>query len=361
MAPINLDEYEAAARQALDQTAYDYYAGGADDEVTLDRNHSAYSRYDLHYRVLRNVTHRDLSTTVSGQEIALPVLIAPTAFQRLAHPQGELAMVRAAGRLGTVMILSTLATTSIEEVTAAASGPVWFQLYIYNDRPATAELVQRAQAAGCGALVLTVDAIVAGRRERDIRNGFHLPPGLEIKNLLADSKGQLPAQDGKSGLTTYINTLFDSSLGWQDVEWLAGLSDLPLWIKGIVHPEDARLAAEHGAAGVVVSNHGGRQLDTSPATIDVLATIVDAVGDGLEIIVDGGVRRGTDVVKALALGARAVAVGRPALWGLAVDGQAGVEHALGLLRNEFDTALGLCGCRAISELGRDLISRPACD
>jgi len=355
MAPINLDEYEAAARQTMGATAYDYYAGGAGDEVTLESNHSAYHRYALHYRVLRDVTHRNLRTTVAGQEVALPVLIAPTAFQRLAHPEGELAMARAAGRLGTVMILSTLATTSIEEVTAVATGPVWFQLYVYKDRRATAELVLRAQAAGCGALVLTVDAILAGRRERDLRNGFHLPPGLEVKNLQAAGKEQLPAQDGGSGLTTYIADLFDPSLSWKDVEWLAGLTDLPLWIKGIVHPEDARLAAEHGAAGVVVSNHGGRQLDTSPATIDVLPAIADAVGDGMELIVDGGVRRGTDVVKALALGARAVAVGRPALWGLAVDGQAGVEHALGLLRDEFDTALGLCGCRSVAEIGRDLV------
>lgn len=360
MAPINLDECQAAARAKLSQSAYDYYAGGAQDEITLGHNAQAFQRYCLHYRVLADVTHRDLSTTVSGQSIDLPVLIAPTAFQRLAHPEGELAMVRAAGSLGTVMILSTLATTSIEEITAAAVGPVWFQLYVYKDRGATSALVKRAEAAGCGALVLTVDAILAGRRERDIRNSFHLPEGFKLKNLQGGGKNELPQVEGGSGLTAYIDEVFDPSLSWKDVEWLVGITDLPVWIKGIVHPEDARLAAEHGAAGVVVSNHGGRQLDTSPATIDVLPHIADAVGDRIELMMDGGVRRGTDVLKAVAFGAKAVLVGRPALWGLAMDGQAGVEHALGLLRDEFDNALGLCGCRTVAEIGRDLVGRFSC-
>ena len=355
MDPINLYEYEALAQARLTAMAYDYYASGAHDEITLRENHAAYDRIALRYRVLRDISQRSTATTVMGQPIRMPVIVAPTAFHKLAHPEGEVATVRAAGNDGTLMILSTLSTTSIEEVLAAATGPVWFQLYVYKDRGATRALVERAEAAGCSALVLTVDAQVWGRRERDVRNRFQLPAGLSVKNLMPAGQEAFPKEAQDSGLAAYVTSLFNQTLSWKDVEWLCGLTKLPVLLKGIVHPEDARQAADYGAAGVIVSNHGGRQLDTAPATIAALPDIVDAVAGRVEVLIDGGIRRGTDVVKALAYGARAVAVGRPVLWGLAADGQRGVERVLELLRFEVDLALGLCGCARVEEIGRNLL------
>ena len=352
--PISVYGYAEAARARLPAMAYAYYAGGAHDEITLRENHAAYDRLRLHYRVLRDVSTRSLATEVLGQPVALPILVAPTAFQRMAHPEGEVATVRAAGAAGTIMTLSTLATSSIEEVTAAATGPVWFQLYVYKDREATRSLVARAEAAGCRALVLTVDAQVWGVRERDVRSGFTLPADLTIKNLAAAGKGDFPEVSGSS-LAAYVADFLDTSLSWKDLDWLCGLTRLPVVVKGVVRPDDAVRAAEHGAAAVQVSNHGGRQLDTSPAPIDVVEAIAEAAGERLEILLDGGIRRGTDVLKALALGAHAVAVGRPVLWGLAVEGEAGVRHVLDILRDELDLAMALCGCQNLSEIDRDLV------
>lgn len=357
MDPINLYEYEAIAQAKLTPMAYDYYASGAHDEITLRENHAAYDRIKLRYRVLRDISRRDTSATVLGQPIAMPVIVAPTAFHKLADPQGEVATVRAAGRAGTLMILSTLSTTSIEEVMAAAMGPVWFQLYVYKDRGATKALVERAEAAGCAALALTVDAQIWGRRERDVRNRFQLPAGLSVKNLMPAGQEAFPADAQGSGLAAYVASLFDQTLSWKDVEWLCGLTKLPVLLKGIVHPDDARQAADTGAAGVIVSNHGGRQLDTAPATIEALPAIVEAVDGRVEVLIDGGIRRGTDVIKALAYGAKAVAVGRPVLWGLAAEGQRGVEKVLELLRYEVDLAMGLCGCASVGEVTRDLIGK----
>jgi 4-hydroxymandelate oxidase len=354
MDPINLYDYEAIAREKLTPMAYDYYASGAHDEITLAENHAAYDRIKLRYRVLRDISRRDISTTVLGHQLSMPVIVAPTAFHKLACEEGEVATVRAAGAAGTLMILSTLSTTSIEDVMAAATGPVWFQLYVYKDREATKGLVQRAEAAGCSALALTVDAQIWGRRERDVRNRFQLPPGLSVKNLMPAGQEELPPTMQDSGLAAYVASLFDQTLSWKDVEWLCSLTKLPVLLKGIVHPEDARLAVEHGAAGVIVSNHGGRQLDTAPATIEALPAIVEAVDGRIEVLIDGGIRRGTDVIKALAYGAKAVAVGRPVLWGLAYDGQRGVERVLDLLRFEVDLAMGLCGCASVGEIGPDL-------
>ena len=354
---INLDDFEAAARDHLTQMAYDYYASGSDDEITLAENRSAFSSLRVAFRVLRDVSTRDLTTTVLGHELSLPILAAPTAFHRLAHPDGELATVRAVGTAGSLMILSTLSTYSLEEVASVAKCPVWFQLYVYKDRGATEALVRRAEAAGCQALVLTVDAQIWGRRERDIRNRFHLPGGVTVKNLLGEEGEDLPKEAADSGLGAYVQSLFDPSLSWKDVDWLASITDLPVILKGIVHPDDARLAVNHGARAIVVSNHGGRQLDTSVPTIEALPEVLDTAGDQLEVLVDGGIRRGTDVLKALALGARAVAIGRPVLWGLATAGQAGVERVFDLLRDEFDRALGLAGARSISELDRSILRR----
>jgi 4-hydroxymandelate oxidase len=355
-APINLSEYRQRARQKLPRMVYDYYAGGSWDELTLAENTRAYDRIRLCYRVLRDVSARDLSTTVLGQRIELPVLVAPTAFQCLAHPEGEVATAEAAAAAGTIMILSTLSNRPIEEVTAASSGPVWFQLYVYKDRGATRGLVERAEAAGCSAIVLTVDAQIWGRRERDVRNRFHLPPELKMANLFAE-KEKLPSHVAESGLGAYVESMFDTSLSWEDLEWLRSVTRLPVVIKGIVHPQDARIAAAEGVEALMVSNHGGRQVDTAPATIEVLAEIVEASGGRCEILLDGGVRRGSDTVKALALGARAVAVGRPMLWGLAVNGREGAADVLGLLRADIDAVMGLCGAARVEDLGRD-ISRP---
>jgi len=358
MEPVNLFELEALAREKLPRKFFDYYASGAQDEVTLRENRAAFQRLTLAYRVLVDVSHRDPATTVLGERVSFPALVAPTAFQRLAHPDGELATVRAAGGEGTVMILSTLSNTSVEEVVAAASGPVWFQLYVYKDRKITEGLVRRAEAAGCRAIVLTADAPVIGRRERDIRNRFHLPPGLSVANLLPEGYGELVKAAGDSGLAAYVSALIDPALSWRDVDWLRSLTGLPLVIKGIVRPDDALRAAEAGAAAVVVSNHGGRQLDTAPATIDVLPEVAEALaGHPVEIFMDGGVRRGTDILKALALGARAVLVGRPILWGLATGGEAGAASVLRLLRNELDLAMALAGAPTVADITRDLVRR----
>ncbi len=360
MTPVNLTDFEALAREQLSREAYDYYAGGAQDEVTLRENRAAYDRVSLAYRVLVDVSRRDLTTSVLGQPVAMPILVAPTAFHRLATPEGELATARAAGAAGTVMILSTLSTTPIEAVVSAASGPVWFQLYVYRDRKATEGLVRRAEAAGCGALVLTVDAPLLGRRERDVRNRFSLPPGLTVANLLPEGYGEVPPAVADSGLAAYVASFLDPSLTWQDVAWLRSITELPILVKGIVRPDDALRAAEAGAAGVVVSNHGGRQLDTAPATLDVLPEIVDALtahGYRIEVLMDGGVRRGTDVLKALALGAKAVLVGRPVLWGLAVGGEDGAARVLRLLRDELDLAMALAGAPTVTDITRDLVRR----
>jgi 4-hydroxymandelate oxidase len=352
---VNLFDMQKAAEGALPKTTYDYYAGGAHDEVTLRENRAAYDRIPLWFRVLADVSERSGATTVLGEKVSMPVLVAPTAFHRLAHAEGEMATARAAGKAGTVMLVSTLSNTSIEDVAAAATGPLWFQLYIYRDRGATRDLVARVEAAGARAIVLTVDAPVLGSRERDVRNHFTLPDGLDVRNLLAAGQAEVAGDPAGSGLHSYVATFIDSAISWRDVDWLLGVTKLPLVLKGVVRADDAARAAGAGVKAVIVSNHGGRQLDTSPATIDALPHVADAVAGRAEVYVDGGVRRGTDVVKALARGARAVLVGRPVLWGLAVDGEHGVSLALDILRREFDTAMALCGCRSVSDITVDLL------
>jgi len=321
----------------------------------LRENHAAYERIQLYPRVLKDISRPDLSTRILGQDIAMPILVAPTAFHRMAHPEGEVATVRAAGEAHTIMIFSTLSNSAFEEVLPEATGPVWFQLYVYKDREATLSLVQRAESQGCAAIAVTVDAQVWGRRERDIKNRFRLPKGLSIKNLMPTGREQMPKKEGESGLAAYVAWQFDQTLSWKDIDWLCGRSKIPVLLKGVMHPGDARLAIDHGAAGVIVSNHGARQLDTVPATIDALPAVVEAVDGKIEVLIDGGIRRGTDVFKAIALGAKAVAVGRPIIWGLAVNGQAGAKHVLDLLRKDFELAMKLCGCTTIQEITKDFI------
>jgi len=356
--PVSLRELESDARARLRADVFDYYAGGAGDEITLRENGRAYDDVALRYRVLAGVGARDLSTTVVGVRLAAPILVAPMALQGLAHADGEVATARAAAARGSLMVVSTLASTTPEAVRAACDGPLWFQLYVLKDRGATRALVERVEAAGYGALVLTVDAPLLGRRARDERNAFGLPPRVPVAESapqVPDTPGSPGGVSGTSPLAASFGAMLDPSLDWRTVEWLRSITRLPVLVKGVVRGDDAVLAAEHGAAGVIVSNHGGRQLDTAPATIRVLPEIADAVGGRLELLIDGGVRRGTDVVKAIALGARAVLVGRPILWGLALGGEAGVARVLELLRDELDLAMALCGCRTIGEIDRSLV------
>ena len=341
----------ARARELIDPGAFDYYAGGADDEVTLAENEVAWQRLRLRPKVLRDVSAVDPSTTVLGQRVVAPLLVAPTAYHRMAHDEGERATARAVAAAGTLMCVSTLATVTLEEVAAAAPGaPRWFQLYIRRDRSFTEALVQRAVAAGYSAIVLTVDVPVLGRRRRDERNSFSLPAGMEMANL-----GAAPPKVEGSALAAYADSEFDPALTFDDIGWLADLSGLPAIVKGVMRGDDALQCVESGAAGVVVSNHGARQLDTTIPTAEALKDVADSVGDRAEVYVDGGIRRGTDVVKALALGARAVMVGRPILWGLATGGADGVQAVLTELVEEITRALALCGVPTPHDVTPDLL------
>jgi 4-hydroxymandelate oxidase len=331
--PVNVWDYERLAEERLDANAHAYFAGGAGDEVTLRDNVAAFERRKLRPRVLVDVGGCSSATTVLGTAISMPVLIAPVALQGMAHAHGDLATARAAAAAGTIMCLSTAATARPAAVAEAAPGGArWFQVYVFDDRAITEDLVAEAVDTGYGALVLTVDAPFLGRRERDLRVDFKIPEGLTPSgNIFSEG--------------------FDTSLSWRDLEWLAGYG-LPVVVKGLITAEDARLACEHGAAAVVVSNHGGRQLDGVSATLDALPEVVEAVDGRIEVLLDGGVRRGGDVLKAVALGARAVLIGRAMIWGLAVGGETGVAHVLQLLRAEIELGLALLGCRSPAEVTR---------
>lgn len=347
---VNVDDFEAAARERLDPGAYGYMAGGAGDEHTLRENRAAFERWELRPRVLVDISSVSTTATVLGTEVALPVLVAPTAFHRLAGPEAELPMARAAAAAGTIMTLSTLSSVTPAELAAAAAGaPQWFQLYWSRDRGFTQELLEGAAEAGFSAVMLTVDLPVAGRRERDVRAQFALPDDLQLPNL--------PISLRREDFHTALHQAVDDTLTWRDLEWLRSVCPLPLVLKGILTSEDALLAAEHGAAAVVVSNHGGRQLDGVPPTLDVLPEVVEAVGERVEVLLDGGIRRGVDVLKALALGARATLSGRSVLWGLAANGEEGAVRVLELLRRELELGLKLLGCPSPAEVTRGHVRR----
>ena len=338
---VNLRDFETAARARLHPVYYDYFASGAQDEITVAANETAFRRRALIPRVLRGCGPPRLDTTVLGQAGSMPVLLAPTAFHRLACPEAEVATGRAAAAADVIMIAAMLSTVTIEEI-AATGANLWFQLYIQPDLAFTESLVRRAEAAGCRALVMTVDSPALGRNERGDRNDFHdLPPGVYCANM------------GGAGHVRQV--VLSPEISWAHLEWLRQLTALPILLKGVLHPADAELAVEHGVDGLIVSNHGGRQLDTTPASLDRLPVVADAVGGRVPLVVDGGVRRGTDVAKALALGAQAVAVGRPVLWGLAVAGEAGARQVLELLRKELTNALTLLGVESPAELTRDQV------
>lgn len=353
---LSLRELQCEAQRRLDPAVYDFFVGGADDEITLRANEAAFRRIGLVPRVLCGAAQRELKITLLGCCASMPILLAPTAFHQLAHPDGERATARAAAAAHTIMVVSMASTVAVEEIVEAArempgSRPnLWFQLYIQPDLGFTEMILRRAETAGCSAIVVSVDSPAFGRRERDLRNGFNdLPAGMCCENL-RDLRGENESDQPRQ-------IIFWPELSWKEIEWLRKATKLKIALKGIMHPEDARLAVSHGADAIFVSNHGGRQLDTVPAAIDLLPPIADAVKGSVPLVLDGGIRRGTDVVKALALGATAVAVGRPVLWGLAVAGQKGVAYVLEMLRSELDRALALCGCRSVGEVRRDLVSR----
>jgi len=353
--PVNLKDFKNIARNILPGDIYDYLSGGAGDEITINHNEESYNKIALCPRVLREVGERDLSLKLLSEQISMPICIAPTAFHCLANKEGELATVRAAAKANTVMIVSMASTMSLEEISKTAfecsekaNPKLWFQMYLQPDITITKAFVKRAEDAGYKALVVTADSPVFGHRERDIRNGFHqLPNGLSLKNF--DAVETIGINGKKATLE------LSAQITWKDIETLISITKLPVFIKGIMCSEDAELAIQHGVDGIIVSNHGGRQLDTVPPTIEVLPKIASTVNGRVPVIVDGGIRRGTDVLKALALGADAIAIGRPILWGLASNGEKGVSEVLKMLKHELDISMALCGCSTLQEINKSLI------
>lgn len=351
---VAVEDYERYARERMSAAAWAYFSGGAADEFTLRDNCAAFRRWRLQNRVLEDLSGGDTRLRLFGSDFDYPILLAPVAWQKLAHPEGEIATVLGASALRAGMVVSTQASVSLEDIAAAAQTPLWFQLYLQGDRGFTAELVKRVEAAGYGAIVVTVDAVVSGVRNREQRAGFALPEGMEAVNLRG-MPGPTPhhARPGDSAI--FGGPLLAAAPVWSDIEWLLGLTQLPVLLKGITSPADALRAVATGVGGVVVSNHGGRVLDTQPASIDALPAVAAAVDGRVPILLDGGVRRGTDVLKALALGASAVLVGRPYLYGLAAAGAVGVAHTLHILRSELEVAMALTGRRNLRAIDRSVL------
>ena len=375
---LTIDDLRRLARRRLPRAVYDFVEGGAGDERTVTRNRAAFDRLLFRPRVLVDVSKREQATTVLGQRVATPVLVSPTGMAGLCWPKGEVAAARAAHEAGTIYTLSTHSSCSIEEVAAEAPGPLWFQLYVWQNRDLTRSFVERARAAGYRALVLTVDVPIISRRERDIRNGFTIPPRITVRNaldtlrrvgwmrrVLLGPRLTLANLVGAPGaprtdivtLGGVANRQVDPSVAWADLAWFRSLWSGPLLLKGVLTAADARRAVDHGVDGLIVSNHGGRQLDGAPASVEALPEVADAVGDRIEVLLDGGVRRGGDVVRALALGARAVMVGRPYLYGLGAGGSTGVRRALDILAGEVDHTLALVGVPRVGDLDRTVVAR----
>ncbi len=365
------------ARRRLPRGVFDYIDGGAEDERSLERNVSAFGRLELNPRVLRDVSAISTATTILGRPVPMPLALSPTGFTRIADPQGELAVARAANRAGLPYGLSTMGTRSIEEVAAVSSGPKWFQVYTWKDRGLVKDLVDRAAAAGYEAIILTVDTAVLGRRERDVRRGYTLPPkigpGTIVDGILhpawtldflrnppitfASVATNNPADDGSSAVTLseYMNSQFDAALSWRDVEWLQSVWSGPLVLKGIQSPADAKLAVAAGVQAIALSNHGGRQLDGAPPVVELIEPVAQEVGGQIEIYCDGGVRRGSDIVKALALGANACMIGRAYLYALGAAGERGVDHVLGFLAQGMARTMALSGVARVADINRELV------
>jgi (S)-2-hydroxy-acid oxidase len=351
----NVEEYQGLAKERLPKMVYDYYASGAEDQWTLRENRNAFSRILFRPRILIDVSKIDMTTTVLGFKISMPIMIAPSAMQKMAHPDGEYATARAASAAGTIMTLSSWATSSVEEVASTGPGIRFFQLYVYKNRNVVAQLVRRAEKAGFKAIALTVDTPRLGRREADIKNRFTLPSNLTLKNFEGLDLGTMDKADD-SGLASYVAGQIDRTLSWKDVQWLQTITSLPILVKGVITAEDTRLAIQAGAAGIIVSNHGARQLDYVPATILALEEVVKAAQGRVPVFLDGGVRRGTDVFKALALGAAGIFIGRPVVFSLAVAGESGVRKVLDMMKDEFELTMALSGCRSLKEITRNHIT-----
>jgi isopentenyl diphosphate isomerase/L-lactate dehydrogenase-like FMN-dependent dehydrogenase len=372
---VNIDDLRKRARRRLPRAIFDYVDGGAEDEFTLRANRAGFRRYTFSPRVLVDVSERDQSTTVLGERLAAPLILAPTGFTGMLWPRGEILAARAAARKGLVYTLSTMSICSLEQVAEAAPGPLWFQLYVWRDREVTRSLMDRAKAAGYRVLVVTVDTPVLGQRERDVRNGLVVPPRITVNNVLDTARrvswlrgmldnrritfgnfaGTQAAGQNPVSVAEYTTQQFSPAVSWADLDWFRSIWSGPVAIKGVMSVEDARLAVEHGVEAIVVSNHGGRQCDELPGAVEVLPEIVDAVGDRAEVILDGGVRRGSDAVKAIALGARACMIGRAFNYGLAAGGQAGAEKAIDILQKETDRCLALIGRPHLSDLDRSAL------
>lgn len=348
-------DYEEKAKKILEKSALDYYRSGAGDEYTLKLNKQAFNRLRILPRFLRDVSNINTECNIFGTILKWPFGVSPTAMQKLAHPDGEIANARAAGNTGCIFILSTLSTTSIEELAENAPNThKWLQLYIYKNRLITENLIRRAENVGFKAIVLTIDAPLFGIRRSDVRNKFSLPSHLKLANFTGIQADGVISQ-GASGINEYVASQFDPTLTWKDVKWLVQFTKLPIILKGILTVEDALLAYHYGCKGIIVSNHGARQLDGVPASIEILPRITKVIGDKLIVMIDGGISQGTDMFKAIALGAKFVFMGRPALWGLAVNGQKGVEHVLNIVRKEFELTMALSGCRDLNEISSNMI------
>ncbi|KAJ4886726.1 Peroxisomal (S)-2-hydroxy-acid oxidase GLO4 [Raphanus sativus] len=346
---VNVNEFQELAKRALPKMYYDFYSGGAEDQHTLKDNVEAFTRILFRPRVLVDVSKIDMSTRILGYPISAPIMIAPTAMHMLAHPQGETATAKAAAACNTIMIVSYMASCTIEEVASSCNAVRFLQIYVYKRRDVTAQMVKRAEKAGFKAIVMTVDVPKLGRREADIKNKMVSPQLRNFEGLI--STKVIPSEG--SGVEALAASTFDASLTWKDIEWLRSITKLPIMVKGILTREDALKAVEAGVDGIVVSNHGARQLDYSPATITVLEEIVHAVGGRIPVLLDGGVRRGTDVFKALALGAQAVLIGRPVVYGLAAKGEDGVRKVIEMLQSELELTMALSGCPTIDDITRN--------
>uniref|UniRef100_A0A0K8VG76 (S)-2-hydroxy-acid oxidase n=1 Tax=Bactrocera latifrons TaxID=174628 RepID=A0A0K8VG76_BACLA len=355
---VCVDDFEKKAHSVLEKSVLDYYRSGAGEQYTLNLNREVFRRIRIRPRFLRDVSNIDTRCKVLGIDLKWPLGIAPSAMQKLAHPEGEGGNARAAGNAGSIYVLSTVSTMSIEEVAAAAPDTnKWFQLYVYRDRSLTEQMVRRAEKANFKAIVLTIDAPIFGQRRSDIRNKFSLPPHLHLANFEGiKADGVRTDEEAISGINAYVSSQFDPTLTWKDVAWLVNLTRLPVIVKGVLTREDAVLAREFGCAGIIVSNHGARQMDTVPASIEALPEVVKAVGNDLIVMLDGGITQGNDIFKALALGAKMVFVGRAALWGLACNGQKGVEDLLSVLKKDLEITLALAGCQKLSDICGDMVA-----
>ncbi|OJW54551.1 MAG: hypothetical protein BGO67_10080 [Alphaproteobacteria bacterium 41-28] len=350
---FDIKGFELYAQHNLPTNVSAFFSRGAGDEISLEENVSAFDRIKLLPRVLRNVEERSLSATILGERIGFPLLIAPMAFQQLAHPEGEVAVARAAYEYNVPMVVSTLSTSSFEEIKKSTNTLLLFQLYIYKDRKITKNLVQFAESFGYKGIVLTVDAPLYGKRTKELHDPLMLPPHLEVKNLQQAGLNLKDIPPAK--LPGYLASLLDPSITWEDIGWLRSLTSLPIILKGIMHPKDIQMAIEQNIDAIIISNHGGRQLDTALSSIETLKHVKHSIEGKIDIILDGGIRKGVDILKAIALGAKAVMVGRPILWGLTAGGEEGVKKVLGILRAELDMAMALCGFSSITQINEEIL------